>query len=201
MSVCARVCASRGQGAACADAPVCDVFVPPGPGSCEEAKLRVLQFIKETEEMVLASNNSWFPLGESFLVAKGIRLTNEELALPPLSPPREMFSEKFRSGSDYAIHLAAQSSECRARPMSPPISPGSRSWNSCSSVIVRALLPWFPQAGGFLGKKRPRFCRASPFWGMHGSPSCPQPSGRAKEQVSIAEAPAAPMKSATLINM
>ncbi|XP_036904476.1 thyroglobulin [Sturnira hondurensis] len=83
--------------------------VPACPGSCEEARLRVLQFIKETEEVVLASNNSWFPLGESFLAAKGIRLTNEELALPPLTPPQETFAERFLSGSDYAVRLAAQS--------------------------------------------------------------------------------------------
>ena len=54
------------------------VFIPLGPGSCEEVKLRVLQFLKETEEIVLASNSSWFPLGESFLAAKGIWLTDEE---------------------------------------------------------------------------------------------------------------------------
>ncbi|XP_026351166.3 thyroglobulin [Ursus arctos] len=82
---------------------------PACPGSCEKVKLRVLQFIKETEEIVLASNSSWFPLGESFLAAKGIRLTDEELSLPPLSPSRESFSEKFLSGGDYAIRLAAQS--------------------------------------------------------------------------------------------
>ncbi|XP_044100852.1 thyroglobulin [Neovison vison] len=83
--------------------------VPACPGSCETVKLRVLKFIKETEEIVLASNSSWFPLGESFLAAKGIWLTNEELSLPQLSPPRETFSEKFLSGGDYAIRLAAQS--------------------------------------------------------------------------------------------
>ncbi|XP_016071478.1 PREDICTED: thyroglobulin [Miniopterus natalensis] len=83
--------------------------VPACPGSCEEAKLRVLRFIKDTEEMVLASNNSWFPLGESFLAAKGIQLTNEELGLPPLAPPRGAFLEQFLSGSDYALRLAAQS--------------------------------------------------------------------------------------------
>lgn len=81
-------------------------------------KLRALQFIQETEEIVLASNSSWFPLGESFLAAKGVRLTNEELALPPSSPSRETFSEQFLSGSDYAIRLAAQSSECLALPLS-----------------------------------------------------------------------------------
>ncbi|XP_046498238.1 thyroglobulin [Equus quagga] len=83
--------------------------VPACPGSCEEVKLRVLRFIKETEEIVLASNSSQFPLGESFLVAKGIRLTSEELALPRLSPSWETISEKFLSGNDYVIRLAAQS--------------------------------------------------------------------------------------------
>uniref|UniRef100_A0ABI7WJ79 Thyroglobulin n=1 Tax=Felis catus TaxID=9685 RepID=A0ABI7WJ79_FELCA len=83
--------------------------VPACPGSCEEVKFRVLQFIKETEDIVLASNSSWFPLGESFLAAKGILLTDEELSLPQLSPSRATFSEKFLSGGDYAIRLAAQS--------------------------------------------------------------------------------------------
>lgn len=83
-----------------------------GPGPCEEVKRRVLKFIKETEELVSASNVSSFPLGESFLVAKGIQLTSEELGLPPLYPSREAFSEKFLRGGDYALRLAAQSSEC-----------------------------------------------------------------------------------------
>uniref|UniRef100_A0A8C5YWL3 Thyroglobulin n=1 Tax=Marmota marmota marmota TaxID=9994 RepID=A0A8C5YWL3_MARMA len=83
--------------------------VPACPGSCEEAKRGVLQFIKEAEEIVSASNSSRFPLGESFLVAKGIQLTNEELGLPPLLPSREAFLEKFLRGSDDTIRLAAQS--------------------------------------------------------------------------------------------
>ncbi|XP_005398080.1 PREDICTED: thyroglobulin [Chinchilla lanigera] len=83
--------------------------VPACLGSCEETKLYVLQFIKETEEIVSASNTSQFPLGESFLVAKGIRLTSEELSLPPQFPCREAFFEKFLRGSDYAIRLAAES--------------------------------------------------------------------------------------------
>lgn len=103
-----------------------DVFIPLGPGSCEEVQLRVLQFIKETEEIVLASNSSWFPLGESFLAAKGIQLTNEELALPQLSPSQEAFSEKFLSGGDDAIRLAAQSSECHALLVSCAISLGKQ---------------------------------------------------------------------------
>ncbi|XP_041527872.1 thyroglobulin isoform X1 [Microtus oregoni] len=79
------------------------------PGPCEEIKLRALKFIKETEEIVSTSNGSSFPLGESFLVAKGIQLTSEELGLPPLYPSREAFSEKFLHGGEYAIRLAAQS--------------------------------------------------------------------------------------------
>nr|XP_034372442.1 thyroglobulin isoform X2 [Arvicanthis niloticus] len=83
--------------------------MPTCPGPCEEMKRRVLKFIKEMEEIVSASNASSFPLGESFLVAKGIQLTSEELGLPPLYPNREAFSEKFLRGSEYAIRLAAQS--------------------------------------------------------------------------------------------
>nr|XP_021510792.1 thyroglobulin [Meriones unguiculatus] len=83
--------------------------IPTCPGPCEEVKLRVMKFIKETEEIVSASNGSSFPLGETFLVAKGIQLANEELGLPPLHLSREAFSEKFLRGGEYAIHLAAQS--------------------------------------------------------------------------------------------
>uniref|UniRef100_H0VF67 Thyroglobulin n=1 Tax=Cavia porcellus TaxID=10141 RepID=H0VF67_CAVPO len=83
--------------------------VPACPGSCEEVKLDVLQFIKETEEIVSAFNTSRFLVGESFLIAKGIRLTSEELRLPPHFPSQEAFFEKFLRGRDYAIRLAAQS--------------------------------------------------------------------------------------------
>ncbi|CAH7110010.1 Tg [Phodopus roborovskii] len=83
--------------------------MPTCSGLCEEAKLRALKFIEEMEEIVLASNGSSFPLGESFLAAKGIQLASEELGLPPLHPSREALSEKFLRGGGYAIYLAAQS--------------------------------------------------------------------------------------------
>ncbi|OBS79765.1 hypothetical protein A6R68_22034 [Neotoma lepida] len=89
--------------------------IPTCPGPCEEVKLRALKFIKETEEIVSASNGSSFPLGQSFLVAKGIQLTSEELGLPPLYPSQEAFSKEFLRGGEYAIRLAAQSSECSAQ--------------------------------------------------------------------------------------
>lgn len=130
-----------------------DVFIPLGPGSCEEVKFRVLQFIKETEDIVLASNSSWFPLGESFLAAKGILLTDEELSLPQLSPSRATFSEKFLSGGDYAIRLAAQSSESPVLLVSWSISLGKQGLEFVA-LQSSELWPWFSQAGGSLGKKR-----------------------------------------------
>lgn len=130
-----------------------DVFVSLGPGSCEEVKLRVLQFIKETEDIVLASNSSWFPLAESFLAAKGIRLTDEELSLPRLSPSRDAFLEKFLSGGDYAIRLAAQSSESRVLRVSWSVSLGKQGLELVA-LQSSELWPWFSQAGGSLGQKR-----------------------------------------------
>nr|XP_016815375.3 thyroglobulin isoform X3 [Pan troglodytes] len=127
--------------------------LPTCPGSCEEAKLRVLQFIRETEEIVSASNSSRFPLGESFLVAKGIRLRNEDLGLPPLFPPREAFAEQFLRGSDYAIRLAAQStlSFYQRRRFSPDDSAGA-------SALLRSG-PYVPQCDAF-GSWEPVQCHA-----------------------------------------
>ncbi|XP_037369130.1 thyroglobulin [Talpa occidentalis] len=125
---------------------------PACPGSCEEVKLRVLQFIKETEEIVLASNDSLFPLGESFLAAKGIRLTSEELALPQLSPSQETFTEKFLSGGDYAIRLAALStfSFHQSRGFFPGGSTGVALWPAG---------PYVPQCDAF-GRWQPLQCHA-----------------------------------------
>ncbi|XP_066120712.1 thyroglobulin [Saccopteryx bilineata] len=126
--------------------------VPACPGSCEGVKRRVLQFLKEAEELVLASDNSWFPLGESFLAAKGIRLTDAELALPPRSPSREMFAETFLRGGDYAIRLAAQSTLDFYQSRHSPLG------NSSRAPLLRPA-PYVPQCDAF-GSWEPLQCHA-----------------------------------------
>ncbi|XP_055968176.1 thyroglobulin [Sorex fumeus] len=121
---------------------------PACPGSCEEVKLRVLQFIEDTEEIVLASNSSWYPLAESFLVAKGIQLTDEELDLPQLSPSRETFIEKFLNGGDYALRLASQSTWNFYQRHNPAVGDGTG-----------ASLPYIPQCDAS-GQWDPMQCHA-----------------------------------------
>ncbi|XP_051015534.1 thyroglobulin isoform X2 [Acomys russatus] len=127
--------------------------IPTCPGPCEEVKLRVMRFIKETEEIVSASNGSSFPLGESFLVAKGIQLTSEELGLSPLYSSREAFSEKFLRGSEYAIHLAAQSTLTFYRSLRASLGAS----DGAASLLWSG--PYMPQCNAF-GGWEPMQCHA-----------------------------------------
>ncbi|NWX21348.1 THYG protein, partial [Aegotheles bennettii] len=84
--------------------------VPACPGICEGVKQEAMKFMEEAEQLILASNSSHFPFGESFLMAKGILLTDKDLLRS--APPYEsevVVSEKLLSGSDYALQLAAWS--------------------------------------------------------------------------------------------
>uniref|UniRef100_A0A670JRN4 Thyroglobulin n=1 Tax=Podarcis muralis TaxID=64176 RepID=A0A670JRN4_PODMU len=84
--------------------------IPDCPGECEATKRDAMQFVSKVEQLIKDSNSSHFPFGQSFLVAKGITLTDEEL-LSDISPSASItISEGLLTGSDYAIRLAAQSS-------------------------------------------------------------------------------------------
>ncbi|OXB74632.1 UNVERIFIED_CONTAM: hypothetical protein H355_010158 [Colinus virginianus] len=84
--------------------------VPACPGICQSIKQEAMKFIEETEQLIRASNTSHFPFGESFLIAQGIQLMDNELLRSTRPYESEMMvSEKLLLGSDYALQLAAQS--------------------------------------------------------------------------------------------
>ncbi|NXU53207.1 THYG protein, partial [Turnix velox] len=84
--------------------------VPTCPGTCEGIKQEAMKFMEEAEQLILASNSSHFPFGESFLMAKGIQLTDNDLLHSARPYESELvLSEKLLSGSDYALQLAAWS--------------------------------------------------------------------------------------------
>uniref|UniRef100_A0A8B9TDK3 Thyroglobulin n=1 Tax=Anas platyrhynchos TaxID=8839 RepID=A0A8B9TDK3_ANAPL len=84
--------------------------VPKCPGVCEGVKQEAIKFMEEAEQLIRASNTSHFPFGESFLMAKGIQLTDSDLLRSAqLYEPEVMVSEKLLSSSDYSLQLAARS--------------------------------------------------------------------------------------------
>ncbi|KFO85123.1 Thyroglobulin, partial [Buceros rhinoceros silvestris] len=84
--------------------------VPACPGTCESVKQEAMKFMEEAEQLILASNRSRFAFGESFLMAKGLQLTDNDLLRSARPYESEVVvSEKLLSGSDYALQLAAWS--------------------------------------------------------------------------------------------
>lgn len=66
--------------------------------------------MEEAEQLILASNSSHFPFGESYLMAKGIQLTDNDLLRSARPYESELVvSEELLMGSDYALQLAAWS--------------------------------------------------------------------------------------------
>ncbi|XP_055780470.1 thyroglobulin-like [Salvelinus fontinalis] len=82
----------------------------PAPGSCSLAVAEVDQFQEEAERLVLLSNSSHVPLGYSYLLAEGVRLTSDEL-LHALSSSHQttLLSDRLLSHSHSALRLAAHS--------------------------------------------------------------------------------------------
>lgn len=69
-----------------------------------------MKFMEEAEQLILASNNSHFPFGESYLMAEGIQLTDNDLLRSARPYESELLvSGELLLGSDYALQLAARS--------------------------------------------------------------------------------------------
>ncbi|NWW95569.1 THYG protein, partial [Rhynochetos jubatus] len=129
--------------------------VPACPGICEGVKQEAMKFMEEAEQLILASNRSHFAFGESFLMAKGIQLTDNDLlrsARPYES--EKMVSENLLSGSDYALQLAARSVlhfYWRSH---------FTSKRSAGEATQLGFLPYIPQCDG-LGNWEPTQCYES----------------------------------------
>ncbi|XP_042171184.1 thyroglobulin isoform X1 [Oncorhynchus tshawytscha] len=79
------------------------------PGSCSLAVAEVDQFQEEAERLVLLSNSSHIPLGYSYLLAEGLRLTSDELLHALSSDQTTLLSDRLLSHSHSALRLAAHS--------------------------------------------------------------------------------------------
>uniref|UniRef100_A0A8C4XLI1 Thyroglobulin n=1 Tax=Falco tinnunculus TaxID=100819 RepID=A0A8C4XLI1_FALTI len=123
--------------------------VPACPGICEGVKQEALTFMEEAEQLILASNRSHFAFGESFLIAKGIQLTDNDLLRSAQSYESEVVvSEKLLSGGDYAFQLAARSgSHFTAK-------------HSAGEAAQLGFHPYIPQCDG-LGNWEPTQCYES----------------------------------------
>ncbi|NXX77746.1 THYG protein, partial [Urocolius indicus] len=129
--------------------------VPECPGICESVKQEAMKFMEEAEQLILSSNRSHFAFGESFLMAKGVQLTEKELLRSARPYESEVVvSEELLSGSDYALQLAAQSvlhfywqSHFNSEP-------------SAGEPTQLAFLPYIPQCDG-LGNWEPTQCYES----------------------------------------
>ncbi|NXA15845.1 THYG protein, partial [Sapayoa aenigma] len=129
--------------------------VPACPGICEVVKQEAMKFMEEAEQLILASNGSHFAFGESFLLAKGIQLTDSDLLRSARPYESEvLISEKLLSGSDYALQLAAWSV------LHFYWQNHFTSKSSAGEAAQLGFLPYIPQCDG-LGNWEPTQCYES----------------------------------------
>ncbi|KAM3613491.1 uncharacterized protein V6R79_000394 [Siganus canaliculatus] len=96
--------------------------VQPSAGPCAEALAEVTAFQRDLDNMAALSNSSHLPLGYGFLLAKGLRLSPQELQTVQ-SEEELLISDRLLSNSKAALRLAAFSA---ARPSSRPFTPQCR---------------------------------------------------------------------------
>ncbi|NXI27854.1 THYG protein, partial [Sterrhoptilus dennistouni] len=129
--------------------------VPACPGICEGVKQEAMKFMEEAEQLILASSGSQFAFGESFLLAKGIQLSDSDL-LHPAGPYglEAVISQKLLSGSDSALQLAAWSV------LQFYWQSHFTSKRSAGEAAQLGFLPYIPQCDG-LGNWEPAQCYES----------------------------------------
>ncbi|NXI36813.1 THYG protein, partial [Galbula dea] len=129
--------------------------VPACPSMCEGVKQEAMKFMEEAEQLILASNLSHFAFGESFLMAKGIQLTDQDLLRSAqLYESEVVVSEKLLSGSDYALQLASWSV------LHFYWRNHFASKSSAGEATQLGFLPYIPQCDG-LGNWEPTQCYES----------------------------------------
>ncbi|NWY65817.1 THYG protein, partial [Erithacus rubecula] len=129
--------------------------VPACPGICEGVKQEAMKFVEEAEQLILASNGSQFAFGESFLLAKGVQLTDSDLlrSAGPFGLGAGV-SQKLLSGSDPALQLAAWSV------LHFYWQSHFTSKRSSGEAAQLGFLPYIPQCDG-LGNWEPTQCYES----------------------------------------
>ncbi|XP_062836087.1 thyroglobulin [Anolis carolinensis] len=127
--------------------------IPDCPRECEATKQEALKFVDKVEQLIKDSSSFHFPFGQSFLMAKVVALTDDEL-LNNFSQSGITFSEELLAGIDYAIRLAAQSTL-------------HFYWNSlfasndsAGEAVRLGFQPYIPQCDG-LGNWQPVQCYES----------------------------------------
>ncbi|NWV67698.1 THYG protein, partial [Malurus elegans] len=129
--------------------------IPACPGICEGVKQEAMKFMEVAEQLILASNSSQFAFGESFLLSKGIQLTDSDLlrSAGPFGVGAVM-SQKLLSGSDSALQLAVWSV------LHFYWQSHFASKRSAGEAAQLGFLPYIPQCDG-LGNWEPTQCYES----------------------------------------
>ncbi|NWV22291.1 THYG protein, partial [Origma solitaria] len=126
--------------------------VPACPGVCEVVKREAMKFMEGAEQLILASNGTQFAFGESFLLAKGVQLSDRDLLRS--AGPGAVLSQKLLSGRDSALQLAAWSV------LHFYWQNHFTSKRSAGEAAQLGFLPYIPQCDG-LGNWEPTQCHES----------------------------------------
>ncbi|XP_072269327.1 thyroglobulin-like, partial [Pyxicephalus adspersus] len=83
--------------------------IPKCPRTCQLARMKSQKFMEEAKNIIAESNVTRLPLGYSFLLANGIRLSEKDLMYTKEQKSGIALTEYFLRKDTYAIQLAAYS--------------------------------------------------------------------------------------------